>query len=106
VIFRTGHLRASFLVDLDTCPSGVAKKCVGADPGNNHCVENLRRCSMYRCGRSAARGRTVRDLAQGSGSLPDGLDGPRLEAGRSVCAQGRRSSPAAPESRSWEGPRR
>jgi hypothetical protein len=25
---------------LDTIPSGVAKKCVGADPGVNHCVEN------------------------------------------------------------------
>jgi hypothetical protein len=47
--------------------SGVAKKCVGADPDANHCIENRRRCSLRRYGRSAVRGRTVRDLAQGSG---------------------------------------
>jgi hypothetical protein len=75
---------------------------VGADPGANHYVENLRRCSLHRRGRSAVRGRTVRDLAQGSGSLPDGPNGPCLEAGRSARAQGRWSSPAAPKSRSWE----
>jgi hypothetical protein len=33
-------------------PSGVAKKCVGADPGANHCVENRWRCSPWRRGRS------------------------------------------------------
>jgi hypothetical protein len=55
--------------------------------------------------RSAARGWTVRDRAQGSGSLPNRLDGPRLEAGRSARAQGRQSSPTAPEPRSSEGPR-
>jgi hypothetical protein len=59
---------------------------VGADPGTNHCVENLRRCFLHRRGRSAARGQTVRDLAQGSGFLPDESDGPRLEAGRFVRA--------------------
>jgi hypothetical protein len=48
--------------------------------------------------------RIVRDLAQGSGSLPDRADGPRLVAGRSARTQGRWSSPAAPGSRSWEGP--
>jgi hypothetical protein len=37
VIFGTRHLRARFLADLDTwIPSGVAKKCVGADLGANH----------------------------------------------------------------------
>jgi hypothetical protein len=41
-----------------------------------------------------------------AGSLLDGPDGPRLEAGWSERAQGRRSSPAAPGSHSWEGPRR
>jgi hypothetical protein len=53
-----------------------------------------------------ARGRTVRDLAQGLGFLPDGrtvralgLDGPCVRRGG-----GR--SPAAPGSRSREGPRR
>jgi hypothetical protein len=40
----------------------------------------------------------------GLGFLSDVSDGPRLEAGRSTRAQGRRSSPAAPESRSREGP--
>jgi hypothetical protein len=83
-------------------------KSVGVDSSAsaNHCVENLRRCSLHSRERSAARGRTVRDLAQGSGSLPDGSDGPRLETGRSVHAQGRRSSPAAPKSRSRDGPHR
>jgi hypothetical protein len=52
----------------------------------------------------SAQARTVRDLAQGSGSLRDGPDGPRLEAEQSTRAQGRRSSVAAPESRSREGP--
>jgi hypothetical protein len=54
---------------------------VGADPGANHCVENRRRCSLHRRGRSVARSRTVRDLVQGSGSLPDGSDGPRVRRG-------------------------
>jgi hypothetical protein len=54
----------------------------------------------------SAEARTVRD---------QGLDGPRpgtgagvpcLMAGRSAPAQGRRRSPAAPGSHSWEGPRR
>jgi hypothetical protein len=87
-------------------PSRVAKKCVGADPGANHCAENRRRCSLHRRGRSVARGRTVRDLAQGSGSLPDEPDGLLLEVGRSTRAQVWWSSLAAPESRSREGPRR
>jgi hypothetical protein len=34
--------------------------------------KNRRRCSLVRRGRSAAWGRTVRNLAQGSGFLPDG----------------------------------
>jgi hypothetical protein len=59
-------------------PNGVTKKCVGADPDANHYVENQRRCSLHRRRRSAARGRTIRDLAQGSGFLPDGPDGSRL----------------------------
>jgi hypothetical protein len=59
-------------------PSGVAKKCVGADPGTNHYVENRRRCSLHRRGRSATRGQTVHNPAQGSGSLPEGPDSPRL----------------------------
>jgi hypothetical protein len=87
-------------------PSRVAKKCVGADPGANHCVENRRRCSLHRRGRSAAKDQTIRDLAQGSSSLPDGPDGPCLEAGRSARAQGQRSSPVASGSHSREGPHR
>jgi hypothetical protein len=59
-------------------PSGVAKKCVGADSGANHYNENRRRCSLHRHGRSTTRGRTVRDLELGKGSLPDRPDGPSL----------------------------
>jgi hypothetical protein len=65
-------------------PNGVAKKCVGTDTGANHCDDNRRRCSLHRCRRSAARGRMVRDLAQGSCSLPDGPDGPRVRRGSGV----------------------
>jgi hypothetical protein len=59
-------------------PRGVTRKCVSADPDANHCVENRRRCSLHRCGRSTTRGRMVHDLAQGSGFLPDGSDGSHL----------------------------
>jgi hypothetical protein len=45
-------------------PSGVAKKCVGADPGAIHYVENQWWCSLRRRRRSAARGWMVRALAQ------------------------------------------
>jgi hypothetical protein len=61
-----------------TVSNGVAKKCVSADLGTNHCDDNRWWCSLHRRGRSTARGRTVRDLAQGSGSLPDGPDSLRL----------------------------
>jgi hypothetical protein len=60
---------------------------VGADPGANHCVDNRRRCSLHRRAWSAARGRTVRDLIQGSGSLPDEPDGPRVRRGGGVHRQ-------------------
>jgi hypothetical protein len=53
-----------------------------------------------------ARGRTVRDLTQGSSSLPNESDGPHLQSGRSARTQGRRKSPGAPRSHSWEGPHR
>jgi hypothetical protein len=46
------------------------------------------RCSLHKGRRSAARGRTVRDLTQGYGFLPDdrtvrtlGPDGPRVHRG-------------------------
>jgi hypothetical protein len=52
-------------------PSGVTKKCVGADPGANHCVENRRRSTPRRRGRSATWHRGWR-------SLPDEPDGPSL----------------------------
>jgi hypothetical protein len=54
-------------------------------------------------------------MRTGGGALCRGADGPRpgtgagvpcLTAGRSTRAQGRRRSPAAPVSRSREGPRR
>jgi hypothetical protein len=48
-------------------PSGVTKKCVGAFSECQSLRENRRRCSLHRRGRSAARGRTVCDLAQGLG---------------------------------------
>jgi hypothetical protein len=61
-------------------------KVVGVDtfPGANHYNENRWRCSLHRCGQFAARSRTVRDLAQGSGSLPDVPDGPRVRRGGRV----------------------
>jgi hypothetical protein len=55
-----------------------------ADPGANHYDDNRRRCSLHRRGWSATRGQTVRDLAQGSGSLPDGPNGPRVHKGGGV----------------------
>jgi hypothetical protein len=92
--------------------------------------ENWRRCSLVRRGRSAAQGRTVRDLARGSGALWSDADGPRRMAGRSATwcrssgflpegltvralgpdgprvRRGGGGSPTAPRSRSREGPRR
>jgi hypothetical protein len=92
--------------------------------------ENQRRCSLVRRGRSAAQGRTVRDLARGGGALWSGADGPRRRAGRSTTwcrssvslpdgrtvralgpdgprvRRGGGRSPATPGSRSREGPRR
>jgi hypothetical protein len=46
--------------------------------------KNRRRCSLVRRGRSAARSRTVRDLARGGGALWSGADGPWPGAGRSA----------------------
>jgi hypothetical protein len=92
--------------------------------------KNQRRCSLVGRGRSAAQGRTVHDLARGGGALWSGADGPRYRAGRSVTwrrstgslpdgrtvralgpdglrvRRGGGGSPAAPGSRSREGPRR
>jgi hypothetical protein len=50
-------------------------------------------------------GRTVRNLAQRLGFLPNEPGGPRQVAKRSAHAQGQRTSPTAPGSRSREGPR-
>jgi hypothetical protein len=59
--------------------------------------ENQQWCSLVRRGRSAAQGRTVRDLARGGGALWSGADGPRRRAGRSAtwC----RSSSSLPDGR-------
>jgi hypothetical protein len=46
-------------------PSGVAKKYVDTFFGRQTLKKNRWRCSLHRRGRSATRGRTVRDLAQG-----------------------------------------
>jgi hypothetical protein len=76
--------------------SASLEPTVGADPGVNHCVENLRRCYLHRRGRSASchrapylTGRTVRACAGGGGGEGEGEG---------------RSSPATLDSR--EGPRR
>jgi hypothetical protein len=47
--------------------------------------ENQRRCSLVRRGRSAAQGRTVRDLARGGGALCARADCPWPGAGRSAA---------------------
>jgi hypothetical protein len=48
-------------------PSGVAKKYVDAFSERQILKKDRRRCYLVRRGRSAAWGRTVRDLAQGLG---------------------------------------
>jgi hypothetical protein len=72
---------------------------VGTFFGRQSLNKNRRRCSLVRRGRSVI-------WRRGYGSLPDsrtvralGSDGPRVR-------RGRRRSPAAPGSRSREGPRR
>jgi hypothetical protein len=46
-------------------PSGVTKKYVDTFLGRQTLNKNQQQRSLHRRGRSAARGRTVRDLAQG-----------------------------------------
>jgi hypothetical protein len=46
-------------------PVGVTKKCVGVDPGANHCDDNWRRCFLWRRGWSMARDWMVYDVVQG-----------------------------------------
>jgi hypothetical protein len=81
---RGAASRPELCVIFPLLPDDADSHGVGADPGANHCNENRRRCSLNRRRRSAARGRTVRDLEQGSGFLPDGLDGPRVRRGGEV----------------------
>jgi hypothetical protein len=57
---------------------------VGTFLGRQSLNKNRRWCSLVRRGRSAAQGRTVRDLARGGGALWSGEDGPRHRAGRSA----------------------
>jgi hypothetical protein len=54
---------------------------VGADLGTNHCNAYRRRCYLRKRGQSATEGRTVRDLAQRLGFLPNKPDGPRVHRG-------------------------
>jgi hypothetical protein len=92
--------------------------------------KNRRRCPLYRGGRSARRGRTVRGLVRDGDALWSDADGPRHRAGRSATwcrssgslpdgrtvralgpdgprvRRGDGRSPTAPGSRSREGPRR
>jgi hypothetical protein len=65
-------------------PSQSEDRGVCADPGTNHCDDNRHRCSLDKRGLSAARGRTVRDLEQGSGPLLDEPDDPHLRRGDGV----------------------
>jgi hypothetical protein len=111
-------------------PSGVAKKYVDTFSEAPITQKNQRRCSLVRRGRSVAWSRTVRDLAWGGGAFWSDADGPRHRAGRSATwcrspgslpdgrtvralgldgprvRRGGGRSPAAPGSRSREGPRR
>jgi hypothetical protein len=68
-------------------PNRVAKKCVDTDLGVNHCDEYRRRCSLRKRRRFVAEGRTVCDLAQRLGFLPDEPDGPRVRRGDIVRQQ-------------------
>jgi hypothetical protein len=77
-----------------TFPCYLADISVGVDAGTNHCIENQRRCSLWRRGRSATRGQTVCDLPQGlvpcltcwtiHACRPDGA---RVRRGCRVCRQ-------------------
>jgi hypothetical protein len=111
-------------------PSRVAKKYVDAFSERQILKKNQWRCSLVRRGRSAARSRTVRDLARGGGALWSGADSPQPGAGRSVTwcrslgplpdgravralrpdgprvRRGGGSHRRRPRSRSREGPRR
>jgi hypothetical protein len=66
--------------------------------------KNRRRCSLVRRGRSATKARTVRDLAQELGFLPDGRTVRALGPNGPRVRRGGGRSPAAPGSRSREGP--
>jgi hypothetical protein len=65
-------------------PSQSEDRGAGADPGTNHYDDNRRWCSLHKRGLSTARGRTVRDLEQGSGPPLDVLDRPRVRRGDRV----------------------
>jgi hypothetical protein len=58
-------IEGRFDASIFAVPSGVAKKYVDAFSERQILKKNRRRCSLVRRGRSARRGRTVRDLAQG-----------------------------------------
>jgi hypothetical protein len=58
-------IEGRFDVSIFVFPSGVAKKYVDAFLERQILKKNRRRCSLVRRGRSAAWGRTVRDLVQG-----------------------------------------
>jgi hypothetical protein len=106
-----GRFDASIFV----VPSGVAKKYVDTFLEAPITQKNQRWCSLVRGGRSATWREAVVLSAQARTVRGQGPDGPRpgtgarvpcLTAGRSARTQRRRKSPAAPGSRSREGPRR
>jgi hypothetical protein len=68
VIFRTGHLRAWFLVDLDTWSQRSRQKVCWHWSGRQTLERTTWQCSLWRRGRSAAQGQTAHDL--GAGAAP------------------------------------
>jgi hypothetical protein len=80
--------------DRSSCdvPSGVAKKCVGADLAANHCEVYRRWCFLRQEGprpaarRSTTEDRMVRDLRHELSLLYAELDDPRLVVGWSAHA--------------------
>jgi hypothetical protein len=85
-------------------PIGVAKKCVGADLGANHCVENRRRCSLHRHEWSATWSRARVPCLTDRTVRAYRLDGPRVRRGGGV--RRRRLNLAPGGTPSWRrGPR-
>jgi hypothetical protein len=68
VIFRTGHLRARFLVDLDTCPQWSRQKVCWCRSGRQTLERTAWRYSLRRRGRSVAQ--VTNGPWPGAGAIP------------------------------------